>query len=369
MKAMIDTLPTPRLDASPAPGRMYGSPEALRRLEEVSAARGDEALGHRIAELRGWIEADLADVESALASLDLAGTPMHDSARHLLALGGKRLRPMCVALAARAGDGFNAAARDLAVAAELVHSATLLHDDVVDLGDKRRGAPAARVVYGNAASIFAGDWLLVEAIARIRAAGMNDLLDRALGVLRAMLGAEAQQLAARGAFAPDAARYFAVVDGKTASLFEWALYAGARAGGLAAAHCEALAGYGRSLGVAFQVVDDVLDVAGDAAVVGKSAFSDLREGKLTYPLLLAVERDEAFARELRAACLDEGAAVDPALARRVAEVMRATGAVEDSIALARRLSADAVRSLASIPAGRARESLESVAVAMLQRRK
>ena len=354
---------------APTPGQMFGSPETLRRIEDVNAARGDHDLTLRIAELRTWIEADLADVERDLGALDRAPTPMHASARHLLALGGKRLRPMCVALAARAGSGFNAAARDLAVAAELVHSATLLHDDVVDMGDLRRGAPTSRVVYGNAASIFAGDWLLVEAIARIRAAGMNDLLDRALGVLRAMLGAEALQLAARGTYAPDVEAYFRVVEGKTASLFEWAMYAGGRAGGLAAAQCEALEAYGRNLGVAFQVMDDVLDDAGDAAVVGKSVFSDLREGKLTYPLLLAVERDPAFGEALRGQCLGESAAVDPELVRRAAEVLRATGAIEDSVALARKLSQESVRQLGALPPSRARDSLESVAVAMLHRKK
>ncbi|MFO0001365.1 MAG: polyprenyl synthetase family protein, partial [bacterium] len=105
---------------------------------------------------------------------------------------------MCVALASRVGTGFSQTARDLAVAAELVHNATLLHDDVVDLGDRRRGAPAARVLYGNAASIYAGDWLLVEALMRVRRAGMPDLLDKALGVLAEMLAAEALQLARRG---------------------------------------------------------------------------------------------------------------------------------------------------------------------------
>ncbi len=355
--------------APPAPGQMFGSPETLHRIEEVSAARGDADLGRRVAELRAWIEGDLADVERDLAAFDRAPTPMHASARHLLSLGGKRLRPMCVALAARAGAGFNAAARDLAVAAELVHSATLLHDDVVDVGDVRRGAPAARVVYGNAASIFAGDWLLVEAIARIRAAGMGDVLDRALGVLRAMLHAEALQLAARGRFEPDPAAYFAVVEGKTASLFEWAVFAGARAGGLGDAHCDALVAFGRALGVAFQVMDDVLDVAGDAAVIGKSVFTDLREGKLTYPLILAVERDRAFGDALREACLGESTTVDPELVRRASEALRATGAVEDSLALARRLSHDATRALAPLPPSRAKDSLESVAAAMLHRRK
>ena len=355
--------------APPTPGQMYGSAETLHRIEDVNAARGDADLGRRLVELRTWIEDDLSDVERTLAALDRAPTPMHDSARHLLSLGGKRLRPMCVALAARAGSGFNTAARDLAVAAELVHSATLLHDDVVDMGDVRRGAPTSRVVYGNAASIFAGDWLLVEAIARIRASGFDDLLDRALGVLRAMLNAEALQLAARGAFAPDVKGYFTVVEGKTASLFEWAMYAGGRAGGLARAQCDALEIYGRNLGGAFQAVADVLDVAGDATEVGKSVFTDLREGKLTYPLAIAVERDRSFGEALRAACLGEATAVDPELVRRASEVMRTTGAVEDSVALARRLTSDAVKALGALPAGRARDSLESVAVAMLQRRK
>src|SRR5260221_299892 len=112
------------------------------------AERGLPALAEHLGALEHWLGADLADVQSELAGR---------SARHILARGGKRLRPVCVALAARAGAGFSAAARELAVAVELVHAATLLHDDVVDLGEVRRGAPAARALLGNAASIFAGD--------------------------------------------------------------------------------------------------------------------------------------------------------------------------------------------------------------------
>ena len=165
------------------------------------------------------------------------------------------------------------------------------------------------------------------------------------------------------------AAYLRVVEGKTASLFRWAMAAGARAGRLDAPAAEALERYGRLVGVAFQVMDDVLDLSGEAAVVGKSMFSDLREGKLTHPLLLAVERDPAFARDLRAWCLAAGTELDPALEARAAAVVRATGALEDSVAFARKLSNDAVRRLGAIPQSRARESLEAVAAAMLQRRK
>ncbi|MBP6833927.1 MAG: polyprenyl synthetase family protein [Deltaproteobacteria bacterium] len=340
----------------------------LRRVEEVTAPHVEDGLTSRLAELRLWIAADLVDVDAALASLEPSDTPMHGAARHLLDLGGKRLRPLCVALAARAGSGFDRAARDLAVAAELVHSATLLHDDVVDLGDRRRGAPTARVIYGNIASIYAGDWLLVEALRRIRSTGHLDLLDRALDTLDQLLGAEALQLALRGTV-PARSSYFEVVEGKTASLFRWAMAAGARAGHLDAPAAEAMERYGRLVGVAFQVMDDVLDVAGDASVVGKSLFGDLREGKITYPLLLAVERDAVFGQWLRGVVADASVHVDEAIASRVGAALRDTGAVADARALARSLSEEALGCLEVVPPGRARDALSDVAAALVDRRK
>src|SRR5262249_20100903 len=154
-------------------------------------------------------------------------------------------------------------ARAYAVAVELVHNATLLHDDVVDLGDKRRGADTARVVYGNAASIFAGDFLLIEALRRIQAAGLPAVLDKGLDVIRQMVIAETLQLESRGRVRSSIDDYFRIVEGKTASLFQWAMFAGARAGGVSPEIEGALETYGLKLGVAFQLVDDVLDVAGD----------------------------------------------------------------------------------------------------------
>ncbi len=340
----------------------------LRRVEEVTAAHVDDGLTSRLAELRLWIASDLVEVDAALASIEPGATPMHGAAHHLLDLGGKRLRPLCVALAARAGTGFDRAARDLAVAAELVHSATLLHDDVVDLGDRRRGAPTSRVIYGNIASVYAGDWLLVEALRRIRSTGHGDLLDRALDTLDQMLGAEALQLALRGTV-PARASYFEVVEGKTASLFRWAMLAGARAGGLDAHASEALERYGRLVGVAFQVMDDVLDVSGDAGLVGKALFGDLREGKLTYPLLLAVERDAAFGEWLRGVVADASVVVDDALAARVSAALRDTGATADARSLVRSLSDEALGCLEAVPAGPARGALSDVAGALVHRKK
>src|SRR5213076_2069185 len=175
---------------------------------------------------------DLAACEAGLALVARGTDVVSRSVGHLLDLDGKRLRPLCVALGARAGAGFTGPARELAVAVELVHTATLLHDDVVDLGEKRRGADTARAVYGNAASIFAGDWLLIEALRRVRHAGVRGLLDRLLDVIEEMIIAESVQLEGRRRADLGRAAWMRVAEGKTASLFRWAMLAGGRAGGL-----------------------------------------------------------------------------------------------------------------------------------------
>src|SRR5678816_1026507 len=125
----------------------------LDRLAHVSTARGAPGLGERIASLDRWVRADLVAFEAELEAIPRGARMVHAAAHHLLDLRGKHLRPLCVALASRFGDGFTDPARALAVAVELVHSATLLHDDVVDVAERRRGEPAACVVYGNAAAV------------------------------------------------------------------------------------------------------------------------------------------------------------------------------------------------------------------------
>jgi octaprenyl-diphosphate synthase len=345
--------------------------DVFANLEGVCTAHGLDALTARLVELRTWLEGDLAEVERALRSAAGSGdTLAHASARHLLDQDGKRLRPICVALAARCGAGFTPAARTYAVSVELVHNATLLHDDVVDVGDMRRGTPAARVIYGNAASIFGGDWLLVDALTRIHSAGQPEVLARMLEVIKEMVVAEALQLARRGKVRSSASEYFRIIDGKTASLFRWAMFAGARAGGASPAATEALEAYGQKLGVAFQLVDDVLDFAGDPAATGKSLLTDLREGKMTYPLILAMERDPELGPMLeRFLGTDDAAAIDPDLASHIARTMVSAGVTEDCLALATRMCREAAKSLEVLPQGRARSALESVAAATPRRRK
>jgi hypothetical protein len=200
----------------------------VTQLAGVCADRGVPDLAHRLIELDRWIAGELRDFDRALATVPRGVRAVQAAAHHLLDLGGKHLRPMCVALAAKCGTGFDDRARQLAIAVELVHTATLLHDDVVDVADTRRAQPSARMIYGNAASIFAGDWLLVEALRRIRGTGDLALLDGMLGIIEEMILAESLQLERRGHIDGDVADYVRVAEGKTAALFRWAMRRRAR---------------------------------------------------------------------------------------------------------------------------------------------
>ena len=332
----------------------------LDQLAEVTNHRGVRELGTRLTELGRFVRADLRDFEHELAHVPRGARVVHAAAHHLLDLRGKHLRPLCVALASRFGDGFTPAARGLAVAVELVHTATLLHDDVVDAAERRRGEPAARVVYGNAASIFAGDWLLVAALRRIAAAGVDGLLDRMLEVIDEMIAAESLQLERRGRVAADRSEYFQIVEGKTAALFRWAMLAGARCAGMGTAAQTALDRYGLHLGVAFQAVDDELDFG---LSTGKDPLADLREGKMTFPLVVALERAPGLRARIESVLETE----EPGELAAIAAAVRETGALVATRRLAEDHAHRALEALAPLPVGAARDALETVALASLER--
>lgn len=318
--------------------------------------------------MAGFAGLDLAAVEAELAAVPPRPDVVGRASLHLLSLGGKRLRPLCVALASRMGAGFGPRALHLAVAVELVHSATLLHDDVVDQGELRRGRPAARMVYGNAASVFAGDWLLVEALRRVRRSELVDVLDRLLEVIDQMIIAEAKQLENRGTFRMDLATYDAIIEGKTASLFQWALFAGARAGELSPAQAEALGEFGRQTGLAFQITDDVLDLEGSLRDLEKSPLADVREGKLTYPLIVAAEREPRVVTLVREiAGLPEAAPVPPEAREALLAALERTGGLEEGRARARGHVARARAALELFPESARRAALSFVSEAAVSR--
>jgi octaprenyl-diphosphate synthase len=351
------TQPRPPAHASP-------SDQLLTQLGQVCETRGLPSLAERLVDFQQWIADDLRSFERELATVERGPRAVQSAAHHLLDLGGKHLRPMCVALASKAGTGFGAGARKIAVAVELVHTATLLHDDVVDVGDRRRGEPAARCIYGNAASVFAGDWLLVQSLMRVRESGVDGALERLLSIIDEMILAESLQLEQRGRIHADIGDYFRVVEGKTAALFRWAMWAGGRAGGVDDAGAAALEEFGLHLGVAFQLVDDYLDFGGDTAVTGKSLFTDLREGKMTYPLLVAMNRDPALRTLLDAhVAAESNADLSPTDCAVVIASLEQTGALTECRALARDRIARGVACLEAIDDERARAALITVAEA------
>jgi octaprenyl-diphosphate synthase len=330
---------------------------ALQSLGDSAAPeRAGERASSRIEDVRSLVARELADVEALVARRIESGvTPAVESAHHLFEAGGKRVRPLSVLLSAACFGPIDARARDVAAAAELVHMATLLHDDVVDDSDQRRGRPTSRRVWGNAVSVLAGDLLLVEAL-RLASGSREETWTELLSTLRRLVDGEIVQLRGRLAVSLDEATYFEIVRGKTASLFEWALRAGARSGGANRTGVDALGAFGGHLGVAFQLVDDVLDYDGDPVATGKTMFADLAEGKVTLPLLRAAADDPELAGLVARVRQGEADAAG-ALASRV----RASGACDEVRALAVAETKDALAALSRAPACRARDVLADVA--------
>jgi octaprenyl-diphosphate synthase len=209
-------------------------------------------------------------------------------ARYLIESGGKRLRPMLTVAAAMLFGRGAGNAVNFAAAVEFMHNATLLHDDVVDESDMRRGKPAARMVWGNKASILVGDFLLGQAFMMMVETGDIESLGVLSGASAVMAEGEVFQLAKTGDLTTTEADYAEVIRAKTAVLFKAACEVGAMSGGADEAGRKALADYGLELGNAFQLVDDALDYGGQSGSLGKNVGDDLREGKMTLPVILAL---------------------------------------------------------------------------------
>lgn len=340
----------------------------LRPLANASASRGLDDISASLIALRDWLADDLQQLESDLSkSVSEQRTLSQKAAAHLIKQPGKRIRPLVTFLSSRMAGKQPAAARDLAVACELTHAATLMHDDVLDEGTERRGAPTARVVYGNSASVLGGDHLLLEALRRVRKAPHIELLDNMLDVIDQMVIAEALQLERRQKFEPVRERYMEVAEGKTAVLFAWGMYSGGLVGGLEKEHCERLASVGNDLGLAFQAIDDNLDLSENAEEIGKDVFADIRDGKLTLPLIIACERAPELIDVLsRAAHSGEGLENDESKTALLDRV-RETGCVDATREEATRWSQRAIDTLREIPHSEARDALEAVILTAVDR--
>ncbi|RPE81060.1 polyprenyl synthetase family protein [Vulcaniibacterium tengchongense] len=270
-------------------------------------------------------------------------------AEYIVGAGGKRLRPMLLLLAAGAlaprGKGIGADAHQLAAVIEFIHTATLLHDDVVDESDLRRGRRTANAVWGNAASVLVGDFLYSRSFQLMVELERMEVMQILADTTNLIAEGEVLQLLHVRNPDTDEAAYLRVIERKTAVLFAAATRLGALLAGADAATCDALHDYGLNLGYAFQIADDVLDYASDAQTLGKNLGDDLAEGKATLPLIHAIARsDEATRTRLRGAIEqgDTGAMAD------VLAAIHATGGLDYSRRRAGEYAQAAERALAGL---------------------
>ncbi len=311
----------------------------------------DPAAGLR--PLLGLVEADMGHVNRII--LDKARSDVDmipELARHLIDSGGKRLRPMLTLAAARMcgypGTGAHAGHVLLAASVEFMHTATLLHDDVVDESALRRGKPTARLLWGNQASVLVGDFLLGQAFKMMTEVGSLKALRILANAAAVIAEGEVLQLTAAKNTATTEDAYLAVIDAKTAALFSAAAEVGAAITDRPPAEQEALKSYGRNLGLAFQLIDDALDYSGEQARMGKAVGDDFREGKITLPVVLAYRRGSDADRGFWQRTLERGEIGDGDLAKALS-LMQGSGALDDTVERARHYGAIARDGLAIFP--------------------
>jgi octaprenyl-diphosphate synthase len=311
------------------------------------------------------VEADLRRVDALIRERLASRVALIDQiSRYIVGAGGKRIRPRLVLLFSEA-LGFGGPERyELAAIVEFIHTATLLHDDVVDESSLRRGRATANAIFGNAASVLVGDFLYSRAFQMMVSVNRMRVLEVLADATNVIAEGEVLQL--MNMHDPDVAveDYLRVIRFKTAKLFEASARLGAVLGGAEAALEEACADYGRSLGTAFQLVDDLLDYEGHTDELGKNVGDDLREGKPTLPLLLAMERGEPAERDLIRHAIEHGE-VDKL--PEILTIVRRTGALEATRKAAEQEADKARALLAALPASRAREALLELCVRSVHR--
>ena len=277
-------------------------------------------------------------------------TMIPEVANHLISSGGKRLRPM-LTLATATMAGYNGEGHvGLAAAVEFMHTATLLHDDVVDASEMRRGKIAARMKWGNEASVLVGDFLLGQAFKMMVETGSMPALAILSSAATVIAEGEVLQLSAAKNVETNEDEYMQVIRGKTAELFAAACEVGPVIASRPKAEQAACRSYGMNLGIAFQLVDDALDYGGTAAALGKNVGDDFREGKITLPIVLAFRRGDATERDFWRRTLERGE-VDEGDVERAVAILRRHRALEDTIERARHYGNIACDALALFPEG------------------
>lgn len=317
--------------------------------------------------LRGLVAADMAEVNRLIVEYMQSPVPLiPELASYIVASGGKRLRPLLTLAAARMCGYEGEHHWSLAAAVEFIHTATLLHDDVVDESGLRRGRDTANAVWGNQASVLVGDFLFSRSFQLMVNSGSIDVL-RILSDASATIAAgEVLQLTTAGEPSTGVGDYMRVIEGKTAALFAAAAEVGAVIAGRPPEEAAALRQYGTELGIAFQLIDDRLDYDADQAALGKTVGDDFREGKVTLPIIIAYQNGTEDERAFWQRTIGDGNCSDTDLASAQCLLTK-----YDSLAETGRVAIEhanaAAGALAGFPANRHRQALEDVAAFCVER--
>ena len=311
------------------------------------------------------VEQDMLQVDQVIARRLESGVPLVGSVSHyIISAGGKRLRPVllllcCGALGFKGDQRFN-----MAAVVEFIHTATLLHDDVVDDSALRRGSPTANARFGNPASVLVGDFLYSRAFQMMVDAQSMRIMEVLSNATNIIAEGEVMQLMNMHNAGLDEAGYLQVIRSKTAKLFEASARVGAILSGASANMEEACAEYGQALGTAFQVIDDVLDYTGDAAIMGKNLGDDLREGKATLPLIAAMQRGTKAERETIQQAIETG---DVTMLDTVIAIVKKTGALDVARLAAQHEAKRAIDAANLLPEGPHRACMVHLASQLLDR--
>jgi geranylgeranyl pyrophosphate synthase len=321
----------------------------------------------KVASIYGPVEEDLRLVEDALDSIKhVEGFPaLAKMLGHVLGAGGKRLRPAIALLSGKFGEYDAELHVPLAASIELLHTATLVHDDVIDASPSRRGRATANSLFNNAASVMLGDYMFAhsaELISRTHNTAVVRLFAR---TLLSIAGGELHQDLSAYEYSGDTMQYFGRIEGKTASLFATSAEGGAMVARCSDSEREALRSYGLNVGMAFQVVDDILDFVGDPEEMGKPVGSDLLQGTLTLPSLLLMERNPGDNPIMKAFKTKKP---KPEYVTQAVEMVLHSDIIDEVYGVARDFRDRALASLAELPSNDARSSLEDIAEHVLERR-
>lgn len=323
-------------------------------LDEVAAKPHERLAAH----LAGDLDAVNALIRERMASEHAPRIP--EVTAHLVEAGGKRLRPMLTLASARMCGFEGVHHLNLAAAVEFIHTATLLHDDVVDESGQRRGRPTANLLWDNTSSVLVGDYLFARSFQLMVETGSIEVLDILANAAATIAEGEVLQLTAAQNLATDAETYLKIIRGKTAALFAAATEVGGVIADVPQAQIEALNTYGDALGIAFQIADDLLDYGGDAAATGKNVGDDFRDRKLTLPLIKAVAEADDEERAFWVRVIEKGDQRDGDLEQALA-LMERHGTMEATRAEALGWAETAKTALTGLPEHPIREMLHDLA--------